>query len=68
LAKFGALLQDWTPKGLVESGSFYRAGVPPIMFDILPEIVGVDFKRAWERRTIKTMNRKTGLQAPFISP
>jgi hypothetical protein len=37
------------------------------MVDILPEITGVDFDRAWRRRVMETIDAGTGLAAAFIS-
>jgi hypothetical protein len=67
LAAFGAPLHDVTPANLIEPGTFFRMGAPPIMIDILPEISGVQFSEARHRATIAIINDATGLQAPFIS-
>jgi hypothetical protein len=50
LAKFGAPLKELKPEDFIEKGIFYRMGHPPLMIDILPEISGVDFDAAWEKR------------------
>ena len=50
LAKFGAPLEELKPEDFIEPGKFYRIGRPPLMIDILPEISGVDFDTAWEKR------------------
>jgi hypothetical protein len=50
LAKFGPPLDDLTPEDFIGKGKFYRIGVPPLMVDIFPEISGVDFDAAWEKR------------------
>lgn len=50
LARFGAPLEGLTPEDFIEKGKFYRMGHPPLMVDILPEISGVDFDAAWEKR------------------
>ncbi|MHC1730280.1 MAG: DUF6036 family nucleotidyltransferase [Syntrophobacteraceae bacterium] len=50
LAKFGAPLEGLKPEDFIEKGMFYRMGHPPLMVDILPEIGGVDFDTAWEKR------------------
>jgi hypothetical protein len=42
-------------------------GMPPVMVDILPEIAGVDFDHAWQRRVMETIDAETGLKAAFIS-
>jgi hypothetical protein len=67
LAKFGAPMGDLKPGDFAERGSFFRMGTPPVMMDILPEITGVDFDSAWQRRVMGTIDVKTNLQAAFIS-
>ena len=64
LAKFGAPLEELTPEDFIERGKFYRMGHPPLMVDILPEISGVDFDTAWEKRVEVEID--AGLQVPFI--
>ncbi|MBF0466644.1 MAG: hypothetical protein HQK88_15935 [Nitrospirae bacterium] len=66
LAKFGAPLEGVKPEDFIESGSFFRMGTPPFMVDILPEMTGIDFDSAWERREMETIDTKTSLQAAFI--
>lgn len=65
LAQFGAPLQGLSPNDLVEPGSFFRMGAPPVMVDILPRISGVDFEEAWQRRVEVKID--DSLTAPFIS-
>ena len=65
LAEFGAALEGLTAQDLVEPGSFYRMGTPPVMVDILPRISGVDFEEAWRRRAEVAIDDT--LTAPFIS-
>jgi hypothetical protein len=67
LAKFGAPLEGLAPDDFTQRGSFFRMGTPPLMVDILPEIAGVDFNRAWRRRVVETIDANTGLKASFIS-
>lgn len=67
LAKFGAPLGDVTPRDLVEPGSIFRIGTPPIAVDFLRDIDGIDFEQAISRREFATINAGTGLLAPFIS-
>ena len=67
LAAFGAPLQGIRPEDFVERGSFFRFGRDPHGFDILPEIPGVDFEAAWERRVEGVIDPKSGLKAFFIS-
>jgi Nucleotidyltransferase of unknown function (DUF6036) len=64
LAKFGAQLDELTPEDFIEKGKFYRIGRPPLMIDILPEISGVDFDAAWEKRINAEIDE--GLEVPFI--
>jgi hypothetical protein len=67
LAAFGAQLQDIRPEDFAEPGSFFRFGHDPHGFDILPDIPGVDFEEAWDRRVEGVIDPKTGLKAFFIS-
>jgi hypothetical protein len=67
LAEFGAPLQGIRPDDFAERGSFFRFGRDPRGFDILPDIPGVDFDAAWERRVEGVIDAKTGLKAFFIS-
>jgi hypothetical protein len=67
LAAFGAPLEGLRPEDFAERGSFFRMGTPPVMVDILPEIGGVEFDRAWSQRVTATIDAKTGLQVAFIS-
>jgi hypothetical protein len=64
LAKFGAPLEGLTPEDFIEKGKFYRMGHPPLMVDILPEISGVDFDTAWEKRIEAEIGK--GLKVLFI--
>jgi hypothetical protein len=67
LAEFGAALQGIRPEDFAERGSFFRFGRDPRGFDILPDIPGVDFDAAWERRVEGVIDTKSGLKAFFIS-
>jgi hypothetical protein len=67
LAAFGAALKDVRPQDFAERGTFFRFGRDPHGFDILPDIPGVDFDAAWERRVESVVDVKTGLKANFIS-
>ncbi len=67
LAEFGAALQGIRPEELADRGSFFRFGHDPRGFDILPDIPGVDFDAAWERRVEGVIDAKTGFKAFFIS-
>jgi hypothetical protein len=67
LAAFGAPLAGMASETLLQPGSFFRMGVPPVMVDILPYIAGVEFEGAWARRTETIIDQETGLRASFIS-
>ena len=67
LANFGAPLTEMTPEDFIERGKFYRMGHPPLMVDILPEIMGINFDQAWQRRIEVLVDAETGLKAFFIS-
>src|ERR1035438_195155 len=67
LAAFGAPLQGIRPEDFTERGSFFRFGHDPHGFDILPDIPGVEFEAAWERRVEGVIEPESGLKAFFIS-
>jgi hypothetical protein len=67
LATFGAPLQGIRPEDFADRSSFFRFGRDPKGFDILPDIPGVDFDAAWERRIETVIDPATGLKANFIS-
>ena len=67
LAAFGAPLQGIRPEDFADRGSFFRFGRDPRGFDILPDIPGVDFDAAWERRVEGVIDPESGLKAFFIS-
>src|SRR5580704_2715219 len=50
-----------------DRSSFFRFGRDPRGFDILPDLPGVDFDAAWERRIEGVLDAATGLTAFFIS-
>src|SRR5271163_3809418 len=50
LASFGVPLEGIRPEDFADRGSFFRFGHDPRGVDILPDIPGVDFEAAWERR------------------
>ena len=54
-------------KPLPDRDSFFRFGRDPQGFDILPDLPGVDFDAAWERRVEGVVDTETGLTAFFIS-
>ena len=67
LAKFGAPLAGLTPDDFIKHGFFFRMGKAPLMIEILPDIKGVDFDSAWEKRVETMVDPDTGLKAFFIS-
>jgi hypothetical protein len=67
LATFGVSLEGVRPEDFAERGSFFRFGQDPRGFDILPDIPGIDFDAAWERRVEGVLDARTGLKAFFIS-
>src|SRR5437763_15371756 len=67
LAAFGAPLEGMTPESFVQPGTFFRMGVPPVMVDVLPNIAGVEFDRAWSRRVEAVVDPAAALRASFIS-
>jgi len=67
LAKFGAPLDGLTVENFSDRGKFFRMGREPVMVDILPEIDGIDFDRAWEKRVPSVIDVESGLTAFFIS-
>lgn len=64
LAEFGAPLEGLAPEDFIEPGKFFRMGHPPLMIDILPEIRGVDFDAAWEKRVEADIDK--GFKVFFI--
>jgi hypothetical protein len=67
LAEFGAPLEGISPADFMEPAMFFRMGTPPLMVDILPEIAGIDFNSAWERRTEVEIDAGSDLKVPVIS-
>ncbi|MBF0554737.1 MAG: hypothetical protein HQK96_09330 [Nitrospirae bacterium] len=67
LSKFGAPIEGLRPDDFIKIGSFFRMGVPPIMVDIMPDISGVEFDRAWSRHVMGIIDAESDLKAPFIS-
>jgi hypothetical protein len=67
LADFGAPLEGLSVEDFIECNKIFRMGRAPIMVDILPEISGVDFEGAWERRVRQVIDAESGLTVPFIS-
>jgi hypothetical protein len=50
LRAFGAPLHDLTVTDLATPGVVFQIGLPPLRIDILTQISGVEFARAWPRR------------------
>lgn len=67
LQEFGAPLTGVKPKDICEKGKFFRIGSAPVMIEIFPEMPGVEFDDAWERRVETTVDAESGLTAFFIS-
>jgi len=67
LADFGVPLQDILPEDFADRNSFFRFGSDPRSVDILPDIQGVDFDTAWERRVEQVIDAASELKAYFIS-
>ena len=67
LASFGAPLEGIRPEEFADRSSFFRFGRDPRGFDILPDLPGVDFEVAWERRVEGALDAAGGLKAFFIS-
>ena len=67
LAEFGAPLEGIRPEEFADRSSFFRFGRDPRGVDILPDLPGVDFDAAWERRVEGVPDAATGLTAFFIS-
>jgi hypothetical protein len=67
LVKFRAPLEHLTVEDFIERDKFFRMGRAPVMVDILSEIPGVDFDRAWANRVEGIIDHESGLVAFFIS-
>jgi len=67
VAEFGAPLANIRPEDFADRSGFFRFGHDPRAVDILPDIPGVDFDAAWERRVESVIDTKSGLKAFFIS-
>jgi len=67
LKEFGMPLGDIRAEDFAKRGNFFRFGYEPRCVDILPDIPGVDFESAWERRVEGVIDPNTGLKAFFIS-
>ncbi len=67
LQSFGASLEGIRPEEFADRGSFFRFGHDPHGFDILPDIPGVEFQTAWERRVEAVIDPEKDIKAFFIS-
>jgi len=67
LVEFGAPLQGIRPEEFADRGSFFRFGQDPRGFDILPDLPGIEFDAAWERRVEGVIDAASGFKAFFIS-
>jgi hypothetical protein len=67
LGRFGMPLGSLRPEEFADRGSFFRFGRDPRGIDILPDLPGVDFDTAWERRVEGFIDPNTRLKAFFIS-
>lgn len=67
LSSFGAPLQNLCPEDFADRSTFFRFGRDPHGFDILPDIPGINFDAAWERRVEGVIDPESGLKAFFIS-
>jgi hypothetical protein len=65
LAKFGAPIEGLSAEDFAEPDNFFRMGTPPVMVDIMPKIMGVEFDEAWSRRVDVQID--DDLSVPFIS-
>jgi hypothetical protein len=63
LAEFGAALEGIRAEEFADRGSFFRFGRDPRGFDILPDLPGVDFEAAWERRVEGVLDAAGGHKA-----
>ncbi len=68
LAAFGAALEGYRPEDFAQPGSFFRFGRAPRSLDILPDIPGIDFDSAWERKIEAVIDVNTGLKASRRTP
>jgi hypothetical protein len=50
LAKFGAPLDRLSDRDFAEPDIVFQVGVEPLRVDVLTDISGVNFSKAWERR------------------
>jgi len=67
LQEFGMPLGDIEAEDFANRGNFFRFGYEPRCVDILPDIPGIAFEAAWERRVEGVIDPHSGLKGFFIS-
>lgn len=67
VASFGAPLAGISVEDFSDRKKFFRIGREPVAVDILPQIDGVDFEGAWEKRVEAVIDPKRSLKGFFIS-
>lgn len=67
LAEFGASLEGIRSEEFADRGNFFRLGRDPHGFDILPDLPGINFETAWERRVEGLIDPQSEQKAFFIS-
>jgi uncharacterized nucleotidyltransferase DUF6036 len=67
IVEFGAPLQNIQAEELADPNGFIRLGQEPAGIDILPDIPGVEFDAAWDRRVEVTIDADRALKVFFIS-
>jgi hypothetical protein len=67
LSAFGASLEAIRPDEFADRGNFFRFGRDPRGFDILPDLPGIEFESAWERRVEAVIDPEKKQKAFFIS-
>ena len=67
LASFGTMLAGLQVEDFADQRNFFRFGNDPQGIDILLEIPGIEFDRAWEHRVEAVIDAETGMTGSFIS-
>lgn len=67
LAEFGVSLEGIRSEEFADRGNFFRFGRDPHGFDILPDLPGINFETAWERRVEGLIDPQSEQKAFFIS-
>jgi hypothetical protein len=67
LSQFGMPFGDIVPEDFANRGNLFRFGHEPRCIDILPDIPGINFQDAWDRRVEGIVDPETGLKEFFIS-